>query len=33
MIFLQVTKSLKDQEEEGCMELKNQKIKGMETKP
>ena len=33
VIFLQVTKSLKDQEDEGCLVLKNQKIKGMETKP
>ena len=33
VIFLQVTKSLRDQEEEGCMVLKNQKIKDMETKP
>ena len=33
MIFLQVTKSLRDQEEEGCLVLKNEKIKGMETKP
>ena len=33
VIFLQVTKSLKDQEEDGCLVLKNQKIKGMETKP
>ena len=32
MIFLQ-TKSLRDQEEEGCLILKNKKIKGMETKP
>ena len=33
VIFLHVTKSLIDQEEEGCWVLKNQKIKGMETKP
>ena len=33
VIFLQVTKILRDQEEEGCLVLKNQKIKGMETKP
>ena len=33
VIFLQVTKSLKDHEEDGCLVLKNQKIKGMETKP
>ena len=33
IIFLQVTKSLRDQEEEGCLELKNQRIKGMETRP
>ena len=33
VIFLQVTKSLRDQEEEGCLVLKNQKIKDMETKP
>ena len=33
VIFLQVTKSLRDQEEEGCLVFKNQKIKGMETKP
>ena len=33
VIFLEVTKSLRDQEEEGCLVLKNQKIKGMETKP
>ena len=33
VIFLQVTKSLRDQEEEECLVLKNQKIKGMETKP
>ena len=32
VIFLQVTKSLRDQEEEGYLVLKNQKIKGMETK-
>ena len=32
-LVLQVTKSLRDQEEEGCLVLKNQKIKGMETKP
>ena len=32
MIFLQ-TKSFRDQEEEGCLILKNKKIKGMETKP
>ena len=32
VIFLQVTKSLRDQEEEGCLVLKNQNIKGMETK-
>ena len=33
VIFLQVTKSLRDREEEGFLVLKNQKIKGMETKP
>ena len=33
VIFLQVTKSLRDQEEEVCLVLKNKKIKGMETKP
>ena len=33
VIVLQVTKSLRDQEEEGCLVLKNQKIKRMETKP
>ena len=33
MIFLQVTKSLRDQEKEGCLVSKNKKIKGMETKP
>ena len=33
VIFFQLTKSLRDQEEEGCLVLKNQKIKGMETKP
>ena len=33
VIFLQVTKSLRDQEEEGCLVLKNQNIKGMKTKP
>ena len=33
MILLQVTKSLRDQEEEGCLVLKNKNIKGMETKP
>ena len=33
MIFLKVTKSLRDQEEEECLALKNQKIKGKETKP
>ena len=33
VIFLQVTKSFRDQEKEGCLVLKNQKIKGMETKP
>ena len=33
VIFLQVTKILRDREEEGCLVLKNQKIKGMETKP
>ena len=27
MIFLQVTKSLRDQEKEGCLLLKNKKIK------
>ena len=32
VIFLQVTKSLRDQEEKECLVLKNQKIKGMETK-
>ena len=32
VIFLQVTKSLRNQEEEGCLVLKNKKIKGMETK-
>ena len=32
MIFIQVTKSLRDQEEEGCLVLKNQKIKGIKTK-
>ena len=33
VIFLQVTKSLRDQEGEGCLVLKNQMIKDMETKP
>ena len=33
VIFLQVTKSLTDQEEERFLVLKNQKIKGMDTKP
>ena len=33
MIFLQLTKSLRDQEEEGCLVLNNEKIKGMETEP
>ena len=33
VFFLQVTKSLRDQKEEGCLVLKNQKIKGMKTKP
>ena len=33
VIFLQATNSLRDQEEEGCLVLKNQKIKRMETKP
>ena len=33
VIFLQVTKILRDQEEEGCLVLNTQKIKGMETKP
>ena len=33
VIFLQVTKSLRDQEEEGYLVLKKQKINGMETKP
>ena len=33
VIFLQVTKSLRDQDEKGCLVLNNQKIKGMETKP
>ena len=33
VIFLQVTKSLRNQEEEGCLVLNNQRIKGMETKP
>ena len=33
VIFLRVTKILRGQEEEGCLVLKNQMIKGMETKP
>ena len=32
VLFLQVTKSLRGQEEDGGLVLKNQKIKGMETK-
>ena len=33
LIFVQVTKSLRDQEEDESLVLNNQKIKGMETKP